>query len=41
MKVVLDECLPKRLCRELAGHEAVTVPMVELAGIENGELLRS
>ena len=39
MKVVLDECLPKRLCRELAGHEAATVPMMGLAGIENGQLL--
>ena len=26
MNVVLDECLPKRLARELPGHEVTTVP---------------
>jgi len=40
MKVILDECLPKRLIFELPGHEAVTVPMAGWAGIKNGELLR-
>ncbi|HWB60234.1 MAG TPA: DUF5615 family PIN-like protein [Chthoniobacteraceae bacterium] len=40
MKVILDECLPKRLARELTGHEAVTVPMAGWAGIQNGDLLR-
>ena len=40
MKVILDECLPKRLIYELPGHEAVTVPMVGWAGVKNGELLR-
>lgn len=38
--MVLDECLPKRLCRDFVGHDAVTVPMIGLAGIDNGELLR-
>ena len=40
MKVILDECLPKRLIYELPGHEAVTVPMAGWSGIKNGELLR-
>jgi len=40
MKVILDECLPKRLIYELPGHEVVTVPMAGWAGIKNGELLR-
>ena len=40
MKVILDECLPKRLIYELPGHEVVTVPMAGWAGVKNGELLR-
>ena len=40
MRVILDECLPKRLTRELPGHDAVTVPMAGWAGIQNGDLLR-
>lgn len=26
MRILLDECLPKRLKRDLVGHEARTVP---------------
>jgi len=40
MRLILDECLPKRLTRELPGYEAVTVPMAGLAGLQNGDLLR-
>lgn len=40
MRVIIDECLPKRLIRELPGHDAVIVPMEGWAGIQNGELLR-
>ena len=40
MKVVLDECLPKRLARELPGHEVTTVPAAGFAGLVNGTLLR-
>jgi len=40
MRVLLDECLPKRLKRELAGHEVQTVPEAGWAGRENGELLQ-
>jgi len=39
MRIILDECLPKRLVRELPGHESVTVPMAGWAGILNGDLL--
>ena len=39
IKVLLDECLPKRLSSELAGHETVTVPMMGWAGVKNGKLL--
>ena len=40
MKVVLDECLPTRLARELPGHEVTTVPAAGFAGLVNGKLLR-
>ena len=39
MRVLLDECLPRRLKRELAGHEARTVPEMGWASKRNGELL--
>ena len=40
MRVLLDECLPKRLKRELGEHEAKTVPEMGWASIKNGALLR-
>lgn len=40
MRILLDECLPKRLKRELANYEVRTVPEVGWAGTKNGELLR-
>ena len=39
MRILLDECLPKRLKRDLTGHTARTVPEMGWAGKENGELL--
>lgn len=39
MKVILDECLPKRLARELPGHDVLTVPQMGWSGISNGKLL--
>ena len=39
MRVLLDECVPARLARYLAGHDCVTVPAAGLAGTKNGELL--
>jgi hypothetical protein len=41
MRVLLDECLPRRLKLELAGHDAKTVPEMEWTGLKNGELLRA
>ncbi len=40
MKILLDECLPKRLKRELASHEVKTVPEAGWAGKKNGVLLK-
>ena len=40
MRVLLDECLPSDLGRELAGHEVRTVTQAGWSGVENGELLR-
>ena len=39
MRVLLDECLPRRLKRELAGLDARTVPEMGWASKKNGELL--
>lgn len=39
MRVLLDECLPRRLKYALSGHEVVTVPEAGWAGKQNGELL--
>jgi len=39
VRVLLDECLPKRLKRELVGHDARTAPEMGWAGKQNGELL--
>ncbi|MGI4790722.1 MAG: hypothetical protein ACRYFS_17975, partial [Janthinobacterium lividum] len=39
MKLLLDECLPRKLKRGLPGHDVKTVPEMGWAGTENGELL--
>ena len=39
MRISLDECLPKRLKRDLVGHHARTVPEMGWASKTNGELL--
>ena len=39
MRVLLDECLPRKLKSDLPGHEARTVPEMGWASKENGELL--
>ena len=39
MRVLLDECLPKRLKRELVGHDVKTAPEMGWASKRNGELL--
>lgn len=40
MRVLLDECLPKRLKHDLTAHRVVTVPEAGWGGKQNGELLR-
>lgn len=39
MRVLLDECLPKRLKRDLPGHDVVTVVEMGWPGVKNGRLL--
>jgi hypothetical protein len=39
MRILLDECLPKRLRLLLVGHEVITVTQAGWAGIKNGKLL--
>jgi hypothetical protein len=39
VRILLDECLPKRLKRDLAGHDARTVPEMGWASKRNGELM--
>jgi len=40
VKLLLDECIDRRLAKEIEGHAVVTVPQAGWAGIQNGELLR-
>jgi hypothetical protein len=40
MRVLLDECIPRKLRRRLPGHEVKTVPEMGWASIKNGALLR-
>lgn len=39
MRVLLDECVPKKFGRELVGHYARTAPQLGWAGKRNGALL--
>jgi predicted nuclease of predicted toxin-antitoxin system len=39
VRVLLDECLPRRLKRELVGHDARTAPEMGWTSKRNGELL--
>ena len=39
MRVLLDECIPRKFKNSLVGHDCSTVPEVGLAGKKNGELL--
>ena len=39
MKVLLDECIPRKFKRSLPGHDCQTVPEAGLAGKTNGELI--
>lgn len=37
--MLLDECVPRKLKRELAGHEVLTVTERGWSGVKNGKLL--
>jgi len=40
MKILLDECIDRRLATQLSGHEVKTVSQMGWAGIKDGEVLR-
>lgn len=40
MKILLDECVPRKLKREFPDHEVMTVVQRGWSGKKNGELLR-
>ena len=40
MKILIDECLPRKLKNALTEHEVKTVPEAGWSGMKNGELLR-
>ncbi|MFM2060353.1 MAG: hypothetical protein RLZZ507_23 [Cyanobacteriota bacterium] len=39
MKLILDECIDRRLAKEFIGYEIKTVPQMGWAGTKNGKLL--
>jgi len=39
VKLLLDECIDRRLAKDLVGHDVKTVPLMGWAGIKNGALL--
>jgi predicted nuclease of predicted toxin-antitoxin system len=39
VKILLDECVDRRLARDLGGHSVTTVPRRGWAGIKNSDLL--
>jgi predicted nuclease of predicted toxin-antitoxin system len=40
MKIIIDECLPKRLTRFFSDKDVKTVPQIGLAGCKDSELLK-
>lgn len=41
MRLLLDECVPRPLKKEFAGHDVTTAREAGLAGLKNGHLLRA
>lgn len=41
MKIIIDECLPRRLCKLLPFEQVWTVPQIGLAGLKDTELLEA
>lgn len=40
MRILLDECIPRKFKNSFPGHDCSTVPENKYAGKRNGELLR-
>jgi hypothetical protein len=40
LKILLDECVDRRLAREIVGHEVTTTQQRGWSGVDNGELLK-
>ena len=40
MRILIDECLPRKLKNALSEHDVTTVPEAGWSGRKNGELLR-
>jgi predicted nuclease of predicted toxin-antitoxin system len=40
VNILIDECIDRRLAKQLSGHLAKTVPQMGWAGIKDKELLR-
>ena len=40
MNIILDECLPRRLVRDMHDHTVTTAPQRGWASLTNGELLK-
>lgn len=40
MKLLLDECTPRRLRRDLTGYDVFTVEQARVKGLKNGALLK-
>lgn len=41
MKLLLDECLPRKLKREFVGHEVITIDEAVFKGLKNGKLIQA
>jgi hypothetical protein len=41
MKVLLDECVTRKLKREFIGHDVSTIDEAGMKGLKNGNLLRA
>jgi len=41
MKLLLDECLPRKIRREFIGHEVFTIEEAGFKGLKNGKLIQS
>ena len=39
MRLLLDECMPRRLKREFSSHDVSTVDEAGFKGLQNGDLL--